>query len=429
MLCLNKAEYPAHKSMKFLIVLLLVLLPIKQMMAQTGPGGILSTGGTTALALWLDANTNVSVSGINITSWTDLSGYGNNAVPPATINQPSRINNTLNGFPVARFDGTNTYLDAGNNASLSMTQWSFFLVGRVNTNKNYNYFFGKGNDAQENYEFLTYNNPFMHTPIYFTTTARSWLDTPNPTAAINAYSVWQYDYSAAGGRAIYLNGASIATDAENRTPQTNALTMWIGNERSTTGRVLNGDIAELIMYNSRVNSAQRIIIWNYLAAKYGLTLASNDLYTMDDPANGNYDFDVAGIGREDASNIQSSSRGTGLVWVQNASGLGNNKYLFWGHDNGTLPATNTTDVPAGVQARSQRVWRFQNIGNVGNFDLRIDLSGLGLITASDLRLLVDDNNDGVFSNDTPISGATLVSGNIYQFANVNPGRLSEKYFF
>lgn len=40
------------------------------------------------------------------------------------------------------------------------------------------------------------------------------------------------------------------------------------------------------------------------------------------------------------------------------------------------------------------------------------------MTASDLRLLVDANNDGVFANDAAISGATSLGGNIYQFAGV-----------
>jgi hypothetical protein len=39
----------------------------------------------------------------------------------------------------------------------------------------------------------------------------------------------------------------------------------------------------MIIYNATVNSAQRIIINNYLAAKYGLALAANDIYVQDNP--------------------------------------------------------------------------------------------------------------------------------------------------
>src|SRR5690606_10210871 len=53
----------------------------------------------------------------------------------------------------------------------------------------------------------------------------------------------------------------------------------------------NGNIAEVIFYNFAISDAQRIIVNNYLAAKYGLLLGNMDLYTMDDEVNGNFDHE------------------------------------------------------------------------------------------------------------------------------------------
>jgi hypothetical protein len=50
--------------------------------------------------------------------------------------------------------------------------------------------------------------------------------------------------------------------------------------------------------------------------------------------------------------------------------------------------------------------------------MRWDLTGQGTVTTSDLRLLVDTDNDGLFNDETPISGATSSGGNVYQFAGV-----------
>ena len=82
-------------------------------------------------------------------------------------------------------------------------------------------------------------------------------------------------------------------------------------------------------------------------------------------------------------------------------------------------------MPAGVVARVDRVWGVSetdasgNAVDVGGIDVRFDLSGYGTVTASDLRLLVDTNNDGVFANGvTTISGATFVSGSTYAFTGV-----------
>jgi len=57
--------------------------------------------------------------------------------------------------------------------------------------------------------------------------------------------------------------------------------------------------------------------------------------------------------------------------------------------------------------------------NVGNVDITFDLAGLGSVTASHLRLLVDTDGDGLFADETPISGAAFVSGTTYRFSSVS----------
>jgi hypothetical protein len=181
-----------------------------------------------------------------------------------------------------------------------------------------------------------------------------------------------------------------------------------------------GDIAEVIAFNTSLNSAQRVIIQNYLSAKYGIAIAAaNDHYTMDDVGNGNFDYEVAGIGRVDASNIHSDAQGTGIVKINSPNNLGDNEFLIWGHDNVSVNANNTTDVPAGVQARMSRTWRASEVGEVGTIDVSVDLAGLGSVTASDLALLIDKDNDGLLSDETPDFTATLVSGTVYRWSGVD----------
>jgi hypothetical protein len=57
---------------------------------------------------------------------------------------------------------------------------------------------------------------------------------------------------------------------------------------------------------------------------------------------------------------------------------------------------------------------------VGNVDMTFDLTGQGPVTASDLRLLVDINNNGVFADDAAVGiAATALGGNLYRFAGVS----------
>ncbi len=242
---------------------------------------------------------------------------------------------------------------------------------------------------------------------------------------LNNYSVWSYDALAATGKQLYRNGILLQNVAGTSTYNSHATHRFNigGNTSGSNG--FAGDVTEIIVFNNKINTAQRIIIENYLAAKYGLTLGANDIYTQDNPGNGNYDHDVAGIGRVNASNLHDDAQGTGIVRIVNPTNLDNNEFLMWGHNNGVQQAIEIADVPFPVQARFDRVWRVSEVNStstavdVGNIDVRFDLTGLGSVTASDLRLLVDTDNDGFFNDETPISGATSLGSNIYEFSGVS----------
>jgi hypothetical protein len=196
--------------------------------------------------------------------------------------------------------------------------------------------------------------------------------------------------------------------------------------RNSTGAdEASGDFLEILLYNNSLNSAQTIIVDNYLSAKYGSIAIPINVYNEDDIAAGNYDHDVAGIGRIDAANLHNDAQGTGMVRILNPSGLGNNEFLMWGHDNGDLLMSNTTDIPSRVDSRLDRVWRVSEVNtagvaiDVGSVDIRFDITALaGVVAAPFLRLLIDTNNDGSFGDETPISWATHISGAIYSFTGV-----------
>lgn len=404
------------------LAVLLLLSPIAH--SQTGPAGV---GASSSNVLWLRANTGITQSGGAVTQWNDQSGNNNHAYIPGTIPtaKPAFVASSVNGYPSLDFDGTDDQLWVTHHASLSLTQWHFFIVVTADLQKDYNAWMVKGDDSDENYEMLSYSDGNIHAPVKWTDGTRTFPSSAAAQVTTTAFDVIEYSYSAAVGRDVYKNATTIITDNENKTPKVNTLPLYIANERSTTGRCVNGDIAEVIAFNAPLNSAQRIIVNNYLAAKYGRTLGANDIYVQDNAANGNYDHDVAGIGRINSTNLQTDSRGSGLVRINNATGLGDNEFLIWGHDNRDMDAWGVTDFPPSIQGRVARVWRVSEVSSagatvdVGNVDITFDLAGLGPVTTADLRLLVDTDNDGVFADETPIAGATNTSGTLYRFAGVS----------
>lgn len=391
--------------------------------AQTGPGGVGNTAGTSSLKLWYRVDNGVNLSGSTVSSWTNSAGISVLDISETGTNRPTRATGP-NGYYEISFNGSNkltTDVGAINNTNFVTNQASSFVVSQAD------------NTTQESCVYTTdpldvprFSNhiPWSGT-VYFDIgdCCNDRIQTAFTNAELTNYAVWSYDGNASG-KQLYRNG----TQEQN----VGVGTLTYGSHGShrfniggfTTGsQGFQGDITEVIIFTTKVNTAQRYIIQNYLAAKYGLALSANDYYTMDNAGNGNYDHDVAGIGRADASNTHTDSRGTGIVRIFDPTDLNNNgEYFFWGHDNGALESQ-TSNVPGGLQGRFTRVWRGQEVGTITNLDIEFDLTDLGPVTASHLRLLIDTDGDGSFSDETPggggvVSGASAQGSNIYRFANV-----------
>ncbi len=388
-----------------------------------GPGGVGDTDGTGTLSLWLDANQGVSESSNEVTQWDDQSGYDNHATPPAASNRPDYDGTGTNSHPIITFDGSDHYLTASDDNSLDLTTWSILIVGIINNHKNYNAFIVKGPDAQENYEFLT-NFPStgnFHYPVYYTTAARSTDAEPDETFSTSNYGIYQLDYDQSNFE-FFIDGNQTETDAETRTPQTNSNELYIGNEESTTGREVDASLGEVMIYSGPLNDAQRIIVHNAMAAKYGFSLDANDNYDEDD--NG-FDFDVAGIGQAADGTNHLDAQGTGIVRINTASDMDNSEYLIWGHNNGALSSFGIIDLPLIIESRLARVWRVSETGDVGTVNISFDLSSVfGSIAASDLRLLIDTDNDGLFIDETVgsggvLSGATDLGSDVFSWTGID----------
>ncbi|MFE3868872.1 LamG-like jellyroll fold domain-containing protein [Flavobacterium sp. LS2P90] len=169
------------------------------------------------------------------------------------------------------------------------------------------------------------------------------------------------------GQELFFNGNNVVNNSPPLSGFANVSNSqyWIGRSEGIDGS-LNAKVAEVITYNSRTTDAQRSNIRSYLAIKYGITLGVNGTsmnYTnsagttiWDATATG-YNFDIAGIGRDDLSKLnQKQSRSSnlstdvtiGLGQVANTntantnSFTSNRDYLVWGCNNLTFESSGTT---------------------------------------------------------------------------------------
>lgn len=366
------------------------------LLGNVGPGGI---GNSSNNRLWLMANQQVYINAGTtlatdnqlVQQWNDFSGNSRHATE--LTNKPTLRTSIVNGLPVIRYDNTDRLLSTGLTTANSA---SVYVVAQ--------------------YSSLPPNNPGLvqgsPTGLGFSTTGTD-----------KVLGMWVNSAGTSWGRVVQTNNTQINIPQVTSLPvstffalsnivSATSLTVsqyvdnvvsgsiaYNGTLRSWTdfgiGRqgneTWNGDIAEVVVYSADLNTAQRAIVSNYLSAKYATPLSvANDLYTMDSGANGNFDFNVAGIGQASDGSNHKDAKGSGVVRMWNPNGLANGEFLIWGHNSLNFSGGNTDVDGVIIQERLNRVWRVSEVGDVGTVSLSVDLSGtLGTALGNNLRLLVD----------------------------------------
>ena len=387
-----------------------------------GPGGVGNTDGNSGLIIWYRPDNGVSITGSLVDSWTNSAGISAFNISETGTQRPTLATGAINGYDEISFNGSNR-LRTGltlNSTNFIVNQASTFIVTKAD------------NTTQTSSIYLTdplvgstrFSNhiPWAGTVYYDIGTccsADARIQVSGLTG-LTAYSIWSYDAHPTTGKQLYRNQTLLQSRANTSAYSSHATQRFNlgGNTTGTNG--FAGDVTELVIFKTKINTAQRIIVDNYLAAKYNQTLSINDIYVGDNTANGNFDHDVAGIGQASDGSNHTDSQGTGIVRISNPTALSNNEYLFWGEEtqNPTYNfSTNTNNYTEQLNSR----WRVSRQGNIGTVTVSFDISGINLSgkqNCSNLQLVVDNNYD--FSSpenvyDLTISGSTAtVTGVLFQ---------------
>ena len=311
----------------------------------TGPGGVGTTGDT--LKLWLRADVLTMADGATVTNWPDSSGNGFAAGPgPGAGNDPAFYGAVLNGRPAVRFDG-NDWLRRTNAA---LTARDIFTVARYSAGPTFSEYNGiLGLDPADSVANYFLNGMKADTRLSPGATTGFGLARRNGTNIAATAAVQGglgHDF---GPITNFWIGTFQALSAIS------APSYAVGAIYATPDRCWNGDICELATFSPGLNTVQRALVENYASAKYGIPLvAGEDRYAGDDPAKGDYDADVFGIGRIDGGNlyVNSGSAGLGLQCVA----LTNGEWILAGHKMPTNTITN---------GQWSRVWYIDSTGMAG----------------------------------------------------------------
>jgi hypothetical protein len=416
-------------------VLITLFFSCSLLFSQTGPAGV---GSSANNVLWLkaDAGTSSITNSTSISYWNDQSGNSINVTQTVAVQQPSFTTNVMNGMPAILFDNnttnTNDKLYAPDSPILDNTSGlSIFTVSRLNfANQEARTIISKRNNVgnQESYMLFYYDNSYkVQLDIEHSTDNRfssTTSYTTNTNYIINA--VYDGTLTAANRSKIYFGETmdKMATEASTIILNNNS-PLNIGTTHDADNRPFGGYIAEVIVYTVTVTDAQRIIINNYLSSKYDIALTSNDKYSGDTPANGNYDFEVSGIGNESTgSSATFSASVSGGIGINNVSGLDAGDYIFAGHTSATnnVIKTDVGGMTGGFNARWSRVWYLDitNTSTALTNNIEFDnsdgnITGLPLGAASNYVLLY---RAGLTGNWTELTTASAISGDKVRFTNI-----------
>ncbi len=245
-----------------------------------------------------------------------------------------------------------------------------------------------------------------------------------------------YKLNTANGMKTFHNGTLVASADTGTTPLP-ADSLTIGRNNAAQSTYTNAGVSELIVFDSDLSTVERILVENYLSAKYAQPII-NDKFDGDDPENDDFDMDVAGIGRE-ADSMHTRAASSGMIVINNTFLRDPGDYLLFGHRT-TTNGNDSIDLPedgdwdgAPDPQRWTRHW-YIDVTDVGantggGVQIIFDLSDAGMTglprgEASNYRLL---KREGISDGFTDIATAVSIEGDRIIFDGVDVTLLGSNF--
>ena len=251
----------------------------------------------TGLQLWLDASDSATLfdatSGGSavaadggVARWEDKSGNSRHATQGTSANRPARKTAIQGGMDVLRFDGSNDVLTSSDFLDLSSGQAVTVLaVCKRSALGAYHAIVSKFDrtasgaenaNTEDGWSFRFTDSNKVDAAFFKDAAATTRIS--NSTVSASAFAVFAMKATAGSlttTTALYRNGETLATSSSGsvETMDDTSYAMQIGAE-AYLGQYLsffNGDIAEIIIYNSALSDTDRAAVESYLLAKWAIS--------------------------------------------------------------------------------------------------------------------------------------------------------------
>lgn len=420
----------------------------------------------TVTTVFSDAGSTVASDGATVQQWNDYTGLGYNAVQSSSSRRPVYSSSAAlaNFNPTITFDGSNDYLEfaAPTGVNIIDRESGTIYASGVMTKQKVSGF--AGFHASMDYPGLHVFTSQYKLLFYTGGPGYQGLSTdPMPTTSyFIAGSGWQNGAGASASYAaatVSLNGTHVeytGSQLNNANLSNSARNFRIGGDNNCG--YFAGQLNEVLVYEDRLTPSQMDRVETYLAIKYGTTLADGTKNYVNSAgeviweaaANVGYNFNIAGIGRDNDGALyqkQSWSTNAGkqvLIGVgtlantnqENTAELTNGQFLIWA-DNGENRAlvVPIADIP-NISHRFGAIWKVTNIGDVGTVRVAWPkgISNISLIQSTDAIFDASDVITPMIDNEIVINGivynyadVTLSNGQYFTFIGkaIAPGGVTE----
>ncbi|MEM9895374.1 MAG: hypothetical protein AAF789_03315, partial [Bacteroidota bacterium] len=381
----------ANLSRLSISTFLVTFLAVSTATAQTGPAGLRTTDGTSDLELWLRADQGVTQIDALVSTWADISGNGRNMEQTNSGQRPSLNVNAINGKAAVNFNAaSNSFLDGVSTATLlgntanKPTQIADIVIIFQQPPSNSGYISQFPRNAT-NSSFLSLvsnggsgtpadNNELDDLQVFIRDeNGGTWeVNSSEGTALENSFTAGQFhavrygfDPTDVGSNdRFWLYNYNQFVKEENSDldigydGETGPGGFKLGG--TTSGQYYDGEVAEILIFSSILDSTEYIVLQNYLNARYDLN-SPNDFYAGDETSNGDADFGVIGLGQRgiDGSSIAMTEQAG--IQLTATAGLDDGDYLFAGYTAATQSsnAVISNDIlltSGSVQGRLKRAW-------------------------------------------------------------------------
>lgn len=215
------------------------------------------------LKIWLKADKGVIYSGSNkVSRWNDQSGNGHDFIQNTGANQPNYIGgrSTLGNKPAVQFIRTSSFFLTNSTYSTSSTDHTAFFVLDLSSTT-----------AVQDL-FYTQTGPLVLSAISATTGRigyydGAWKEATGQTTGVQLLS---YTMTTGSGGLVRKNQALIVS--QTYTARAAGGTNTIGSAVDGLSQYLDGYLAEVVIFDKSLSSAERLTVDQYLINKYGIVI-------------------------------------------------------------------------------------------------------------------------------------------------------------